>query len=175
MNKRLLTVLSFLCFLTSVSSCKKSQSSQNSNYYIKFKINDSLVTWNNVICELGPDFIDSANTDFTMNSADKDTVDALSLSAQVIGNLPIGSYASNASNTVVFADFYTSFNTPNEIDYDIDDANGLPQSVFTINITSITPTVIKGTFTGNYLTDLFSGGGSVAITAGEFVSPRIPQ
>jgi hypothetical protein len=161
--------------MASISSCKKGQSSQNNSYYVKFKINDSLVTWNHVICELGPDFVDSTNTDFTINGADKDTVDFISLSLQVVGNLPIGSYASTSSNIVVFADFYTDFDTPNEIDYDIDNANGLPQSVFTINITSISPTVIKGTFTGNYLTDLFSGGGSVAITAGEFVSPRIPQ
>jgi hypothetical protein len=175
MNKTFVAWLSLVCFLICMSSCKKSQSSANNNYYIKFKINDSLVTWNHVICELGPDFIDSSNTDFTINGADKDTIDAISLSVQVIGNLPLGSYSNTDPNVVVFADFYTNFSTPNEIDYDIDDANGLPQSVFTINITSVSPSVVKGNFTGNYLTDLFTGGGSVAITQGEFVSPRIPQ
>lgn len=61
--------------------------------------------------------------------------------------------------------------------YEIDDALGLAPSKYTVNITSITPTQIKGTFEGNYLYDNFSSGdtdGGIAyITEGQFQLKRI--
>ena len=56
-----------------------------------------------------------------------------------------------------------------------EDKNSLAPSKFTINITSITAEVIKGTITGNYLYDSFGSGGSdiMLVTNGEFRVKRI--
>jgi hypothetical protein len=137
-------------------------------------VNDSLVTWTNAISELGADFLDSTKTDFTINCSSKDTNDVISLSIQVTGNLPTGVYQSDNSNAYVLADYFTGYNsTSNYYDYDIDDASGMGTSTFTITLTSISTKEIRGTFTGNYLTDIYSGN-TVSITNGEFFAPRIP-
>ncbi len=61
--------------------------------------------------------------------------------------------------------------------YDITDAPDKDPSKYIVNITSITPTQIKGTFTGNYLYDNFSSddpdGGIVNITEGSFQVKRV--
>jgi hypothetical protein len=102
-------------------------------------VNDTLVTWTNVVSELGADFLDSTKTDFTINGGNKDTSDAISLSVQGTGNnLPTGMHQSDNSNFFVLADHYTVYNSSsNYYDYDIDDAAGMATSIFTITLTSI--------------------------------------
>lgn len=174
MKKLLRIIFSAACCILIVTSCKKSSSSNSSAYYIKFKVNDSLVTWTNAISELAADLSDSTKTDFIINGGSKDTSDVISLSVQVTGNLPTGGYPSTNSNIYVAADYVTGYNsTSNYYDYDIDDASGMATSTFTITLTSISTKEIRGTFTGNYLTDLYSGN-TVSITNGEFFAPRIP-
>jgi hypothetical protein len=174
MKKTIRFITLIAIYVSLITSCKKNSSS-NSNYYVKFKLNDSLITWTNTISELGADFLDSTKTDFTINANNKDTSDAISLSVQVTGNLPTGTYQSDNSNNVIFADYFTGYNGSSDYhDYDIDDTNGMPSSTFTIILTSISAKEIKGTFTGNDLTDTYSGT-TVSITNGEFFAPRIPQ
>ncbi|HLX90829.1 MAG TPA: hypothetical protein VKR32_04055 [Puia sp.] len=172
--KRFLSVIwiTALCAVT-ISSCKKSSSS-TSSYYVKFNVNDSLVTWNYVVGEIGTDLQDSTKTDFGMNAVSKDTSTAIILSIQVNGkSLPTGTYESTNSSLVVFADFYTGYNSPAFVDYTIDDASGMAPSTFTITISAITSKDMRGTFTGNYLYDFLSGK-TVAVTNGEFFVPRLP-
>ena len=61
--------------------------------------------------------------------------------------------------------------------YGINDAIDNDPSKYTVNITSITPTQIKGTFTGNYLYSTSNSydpdGGIVHITEGEFQVKRV--
>ncbi|MBL0359138.1 MAG: hypothetical protein IPP72_20735 [Chitinophagaceae bacterium] len=55
----------------------------------------------------------------------------------------------------------------------IESVDGRPESAYTVNVTEITATTLRGTFTGNYLTDNFSGSGTVAeVTEGEFYVKR---
>ena len=63
-------------------------------------------------------------------------------------------------------------NTANMKYFDISDANGQPPSKYTVNVTSITATELRGSFTGNYLYDDFDQE-TRQITEGEFVVKRI--
>jgi hypothetical protein len=171
--RKIFFIFSFTgALLALTGSCKKSQPS-NGNYYIKFKLNDSLITWADVSGEIAMDLIDSTKTDFTLEAASNDTSEVLSLSIEVGGNgIVPRTYQSSDSAADLVADFYTGFDSQAEEEFEIINAYGMPASVLTITITSVTPQQIRGTFTGNYLADLFSGN-TVIITDGEFFVPRL--
>jgi len=68
-------------------------------------------------------------------------------------------------------DYFQDVAQPNEKDFSIQDAPGNPPCSFTIVLTSITSTEIKGTFTGNYLYE-WTTHEMISITDGEFCVRR---
>jgi hypothetical protein len=161
----LLTILSFY-------SCKK-DSSGTSGYYVKFKLNGNWVTWKTVVGELGPDLGNPAKTDLGVTANDDAQNNVLDISIQIDGsNFATGTYASDNSNYWVVMSYLKGANTANMNYFDIQDAASGPASKYIINVTSITDTEIRGTFTGNYLFS-YDSQESMNITEGEFRVRRI--
>jgi hypothetical protein len=161
-----------LLAIVSFFSCKKDSSS--SDYYVKFKLNGNWVTWKKVVAgELGPDLADPTKTDFGVTANDDAINNVLDISIQVNStNFATGSYDSDNSNYWVVVSYMKDANTANMKLFDITDAPSQPPSKYIVNVTSITPTELKGTFTGNYLSD-WNTGEMMNITEGEFFVKRL--
>lgn len=169
--------LLFLFLAVSTFSCsKKSDSSGDS--YVKFKLNGEWVTYDG-LGELGPDLGNATLTDLGVTGTSKDRKNTFDISIQINGSdFKTGLYASDQYPDYQLLVDYLVNPDPNTMKYyEIDDALGLAPSKYTVHISSITPTQIKGTFTGNYLYDNFSSGdpdGGIAyITEGQFQVKRI--
>ena len=172
MRFRNFRTFALLIAIWSFCSCKK-DSSGNSDYYVKFKLNGNWVTWKTVVGELGPDLADPTKTDFGVTANDDAMQSVLDISIQVDGsNFTTGAYDSDNGSYWVVMSYVTGANTANMKHFDNSDANGRPSSKYTINVTSITDKELRGTFTGNYLYDDFDQE-TVDITDGEFVVKRI--
>ena len=90
------------------------------------------------------------------------------LTVQVDGpNFNTGTYVSDNLNYWVVISYVSGANTANMKFYDIEDASGRTSSKYTITVTSITDTELRGTFTGNYLYNN-SDDETIDITEGEF-------
>ena len=83
-----------------------------------------------------------------------------------------GTYTSDNPNYIVYVDYADNIGTPTSRYYDITSAPSMPESKYTVNITSITDTELKGTITGNYLYDYFEEE-TLALTEVEFKVRRI--
>jgi len=110
---------------------------------------------------------------FMLVSNSNDLKDVLGFTIQRNGSLPVGTYNSWDDPVHFIVDYFQDNTAPNEKDFTIGNAPGNPASTFTIVLTSITSTEIKGTFTGNYLYD-YVGHGTISITEGEFCVKRNP-
>jgi hypothetical protein len=161
------------CILV-ITSCKKSSSSNGSAYYVKFKANDSSITWSKyVVAEIVPDLSDTTMIDFDLASGSNNQDTTFSLDIDVHGKtLPTGTYTSTDNTIYMYVEYNLDNNSSNVLDFEVEDANGMAASTFTITITSVTANEIRGTFTGNYLTNPPSGN-TVSITDGEFFAPII--
>src|SRR5437773_7961158 len=169
--------LIFLSAALAIFSCKKDSSGSNSttnpDYYVKFKMNGNWATWKTVVGELGPDLGDPAKTDFGVTANDDAQKNILDISIQVDGsNFTTGSYDSDNGNYWVVMSYVKDANTGTMKYYDIEDAASGPPSKYTVNVTSITSTELRGTFSGNYLFN-YDNQESMTITDGEFVVKRI--
>ena len=151
-------------------SCKKNN---DSDYYVKLKINGNWVTWTTVAGELGPDLGNSTKTDFGVTANDDSQQNVFDFTIQIDGsNFNTGTYTSDNPSYLMVVDYLKDANTPNMKLYQIADATGRPSSKYTINVTSITSTELRGNFTGNYLTEINTDQ-TIDITEGEFKVRRI--
>ena len=167
MKKGVLTLLIALLFL---AGCKKDNDVPD--YYVKLKINGNWVTWKTVAGELGPDLANATKTDFGVTANDDASSQVFDLSIQVDGpNFNTGTYTSDNLNYWVVISYVSGANTANMKFYSIGDAPNRPSSKYTINVTSITATELRGTFTGNYLTNIDDE--TIDITEGEFKVRRL--
>lgn len=167
MKNGVLTLLVALLFL---AGCKKDNN--DPDYYVKLKINGNWVTWKTVAGELGPDLGNSAKTDFGVTANDDALTQVFDLTIQVDGpNFNTGTYVSDNLNYWVVISYVSGANTANMKFYDIEDATNRPSSKYTINVTSITDKELRGTFTGNYLTNIDDE--TIDITEGEFKVKRV--
>ena len=174
MRSRQIKTIVLLLAIFSFCSCKKDSSGSNSgNYYVKFKLNGSWVTWKTVAGELGPDLADPSKTDFGVTANDDAQKTVLDISIQIDGsNFTTGVYDSDNGSYWVVMSYLENANTANMKYFDISDATGQPASKYTITVTSITATELRGTFSGNYLYDDLDQE-TKAITEGEFVVRRV--
>jgi hypothetical protein len=171
MTTRSLKAIVLLLVFFSFFSCKKN--SGNADYYVKFKLNGSWVTWKTVVGELGPDLANSAYTDFGITANDDAQKNVLDISIQINGsNFTTGSYDSDNGNYLVVMSYLKDANTANMKYFDITDAPSLAPSKYTITVSSITSTELRGTFSGNYLCD-YNSSETMNITEGEFFVKRI--
>jgi len=160
---------SFLFF----SSCRKPKADTSPKYYVKYKLNGSLVTntGSNHIW-LQPNGTDPSKTDLMLVSTTNDFKHTLGISIQKNGSIDPGTYQFGSGSYILIADYFQDQGTANEKDYSVENAPGNPPCVFSITLTSITTADGRGTFTGNY----FYGGPNetITITDGEFWVRRNP-
>ena|SRR5689334_15374474 len=151
------------------SSCSKSNSSPSA--YLKLKINGTWVTYNYALSELGPDLSNPAKTDLAVSANNKSQTEVFGISIQSDNQITTGTYASDDLRYFIVVDYMTTTN--NDLrDWSNDDVSNKPPSKYTITITSITDKEIKGTFTGNYVSEFITEDVK-EITEGEFSAPRI--
>lgn len=165
-----LLIFCSLCF--SIGSCKKDSTKENtdSEYYAKFKMNGNWITLKSGLAELGPDLDDNTKTNFSFVSNNPDGNQMFGISFQVDGSaISQGTYSSD--------DYYMP------IDYTTGSGNNMkwysmqtnqpPYSSYTITLSAITNTTIKGNFTGNFLVNDLDENDKISITEGEFFLKRI--
>ncbi len=174
MRRILIPVCLAAIFIFVISSCKKS--SPASKYYISFKVNDTLITWKGHIFVLvGPDLTDTSQVSFSLNSTSSNSDTAYFIDLTIRGkSIPAITYdySYTYNDTTLYTDYNLGNNDPNKPDYDIESVSGLPSPAFSMTITSLSKTEVKGTFTGNYLASYASGPPViVSITNGEFYAP----
>ena len=91
-----LLILCSLCF--SISSCKKDSTKEtdDSAYYLKFKMNGDWITWKDGLAELGPDLDDNTKTNFGFVANNPDRTQMFSISFQTDGpTIGQGTYSSD--------------------------------------------------------------------------------
>ncbi len=169
--------LFFYLILTFFISCKKNHSSESAgDSWVKIKKNGAWITYQGA-GELGPDLSDQTKTNLGVTGVSGDQKERFDLTIQVDGpNLPAGTYNSDDANAWV--DINYSLSTPNGANdryFDIRDIDGQEPSKYSVIITSITSTELKGKFTGNYLTDEYSSDTPemAQVTEGEFSVKRV--
>lgn len=176
---RIFKQLLFLSLVLLAFSCKKeAASSAEGDSYVKVKMNGNWVTLKGM-GELGPDMGDNTKTDLAITGNSTDGKQTFDIAIQLDGaSFPQGVYNSDVYTPYyMVVDFMLMPTTSDIKHYQIEDALNREPSKYIVNITSITSTEIKGTFTGNYLYSSFNSddadGGTVQITEGEFKVKRI--
>jgi hypothetical protein len=162
--------LLLLLMVISFFSCKKKS---DNDYFVKLKINGTWVTWKTVAGELGPDLADPSKTDLGVTGNDDAMKDVFDLSIQIDGsNFTTGSYDSDNGNYWVIVSYAKNAGAANSQYFDISSVSGQPDSKYIVNITSITDKDIRGTFSGNYLSEFISDE-MLNLTEGEFFVRRL--
>lgn len=167
------TLLIAILLITGLNSCKKESNNDTSNgseYYLKFKKNGNWITWKNALCELGADLDDNTKTDFGFQGASDDNAEGFGISFQVEGaSIPQGTYHSD--DYFMPIDYTISQN--NHTTWYSDHTSGEPASSYSVTLSSINSTTIKGSFTGNFLVNDDDDADKLNITEGEFFLKRI--
>lgn len=158
--------------LMSAISCKKDP---DRTYNMNLRLNGVMTILHQATARLAPDTLNPAHTDFRVTAATFDSSKALTIDIHKNdNNLPAGSYASPGTTAyTVVVNYYENIPSGMKI-YSIYDAPGKGTSQYTVNLTEITDSYIKGTITGNYLTDKFSGtNATVEIAEADFFALRV--
>lgn len=177
MKKFTFSSLLLVALILLFASCKKDPADSNSSY-VKFKKNGEWITYK-AVGELGPDLFTASLTDLGVTGYSDDQKNSFDITIQIdVTTFNAGTYSSDQYPDVYMLIDYSENPDPSTIKYyEIDDALNMPPSKYTVIISSITSTTIKGTFTGNYLYDSSydddADGGIVKITEGEFQVKRI--
>ena len=167
MKKYVLPVL-IITVATCISSCNKSNSTPA--WHLKAKINGSWVEFNAALSNLTQDVLDPYNNDLGVAGDNANRSESFFIIIRSDNQIPAGTYASDDPQYSIEVDYYKRVNNENVI-YGVSNATGRPDSKYTVTITSVTDEEIRGSFTGNYLTDPFNGDVQ-EVTEGEFVVPR---
>jgi len=167
MKKFVLPVL-IITFAFCISSCNKSNSTPA--WYLKVKINGSWVEFNTALSNLTQDVLDPYTNDLGLAGDNADRSESFFIIIRSDNQIPAGTYASDDPQCFIDVDYHKRVNNDYVI-YGRYSATGRPDSKYTVTITSVTDEEIRGSFTGNYLTDPFNGDVQ-EVTEGEFVVPR---
>lgn len=165
--RQCLIILSFVAFLF---SCKKEGSSQDNNYYLKFKIDNNWVTWSNALGDLSQE-PGSNKSGLNVSAQSSTQTEVFNIGIQVDGNLATGTYTPD--NSFMAVSYTKRTGTSNFTSYTGGGIFSGPDTRYEITITSITDKIIKGNFKGSYLVNDADDTDTLAITEGEFVVPRI--
>jgi hypothetical protein len=173
MRKSILTGLILVLASLVLVSCKKDDTpDNNTSYYVKVKKDGTWLTWTGFAKgEMGPDGFDASLVDLGVTGVSDDGSERLDLTLQKTGtSFDPGTYDSDIDAVVTTSIHYmTGLTTAPESFRIMDD--GTNHSRYITNITSITPTAIEGTFTGNFL--MAFDGTLLNITEGEFRVERV--
>jgi len=176
MKQKFLLGLIFSAIIIFSVSCKKDSGTSTPDSYLKIKKNGTWITYK-AVGELGPDLGDPAKTNLGVSASSDDQDEVFDISIQVNGSsFSTGVYSSDNTGYWTVIDYAKGFKTGNLVHFDISDAPGRSPSLYQVTITSITPTEIVGSFTGNYLFDSFGNGTSadvLEVSEGSFKVKRI--
>lgn len=172
MKQTFLSAFAIICLAVfGFTGCKKDAKNDNDNseYYLKFKINGNWVLWTNALSELGTDLDDATKTNFAFQGNSADTRESFGISLQVDGN-SLGQGTYNSDDYFMPGGYSITRNTSTTW-YDLSDSE--PRSKYYLTLINITPTTIKGSFTGNFFVNSSDDSDTIAITEGEFFLKRI--
>lgn len=165
-----LYLLIFCSLYFSISSCKKDPVNNDPEYYVKFKMNGSWITWKDGLAELGPDLIDNTKTNFSFVSNSPDDSQLFSISFQVDDpDISQGSYSSDE----YFMPIDYSTGSGSNMKWYSMQINQMPYSFYTVTLSDITDITVKGHFTGDFLVNTSDKTDKVSITEGSFFLKRI--
>jgi len=172
MNKKIIFSFFIFAICAFTFSCKKKDSV--SPFYIKIKKNGTWSTWTkHVKGYLGPDGFDPTFVDLGVTGENNDGSERIDITLQQSGtSFSTGTYDTSVTSPVTTSILYTTRLTATTNAYDTDTSNGVDVPRYLVNITSITPTTIEGTFTGNLLVSVFDDT-ILEVTEGEFKVERI--
>lgn len=88
MRKILTFSLLLLSATVMLPACKKGKKFNN-NYYVKFKINGTWVTWTNVLGEFGPDLADGSKTNLGITAQNDNNTEPRILPSRWMGGIQI--------------------------------------------------------------------------------------
>lgn len=159
----------FLVIIGFLSSCKK-EDSQDSEYYVKFKIDGNWVTWTKALGELVTD-LSTNKSEFALSAHSNAQSEVFNIGIQVNGNFVAATYTPD--NSFLSVAYTKKAGTADFKMYTGGGIFGGPATRYEITITSVSGKVIKGNFKGTYLEESSDNTDTVAITEGEFVVPQI--
>ncbi len=165
---RLLTcaLISLLLF-----SCKK-EKKDRPYYHFSFKLNGNWTTWSQGVADIKPDELDNSKTNLILNATSDDQKEIFDINIQTDGpDFNAIQYTTDNPAYITYISYVKQSATDIEF-YAVETAAGRDESVYQVNITSITDTEVRGTFTGNYLYENHVDQ-TASIKEGEFVLPRI--
>ena len=172
MKKSLLfPLLIVFVFTTGLIGCKKdsNKDTPGTEYYLKFKKNGNWITWKNALCELGTDLDDNTKTDFGFQGTSDDNAESFGISFQVeAASIPQSTY--NSDDYFMPVDYTISQN--NHTTWYSAHTSGEPASSYSVTLSAINSTTIKGSFTGNFLVNDDDDSDKLNITEGEFFLKR---
>lgn len=152
-------------------ACKKDKTPV---YDLTLTINGTAVLLHQATAYLGPDTLNAGHTELYLTAATYDSSKALTISIRKNDlTLSTGAYTSPGTGYTLLVEYYE--NIPGNIkNYSIANAPGKGTSQYTVNLTEVTASYIRGNFTGNYLTDTFSASNTTAeVPQGEFFALRV--
>ncbi|MGN6401744.1 MAG: hypothetical protein ACTHMD_14910 [Flavisolibacter sp.] len=171
--KRLIRPAFFLLMLCSLFfiGCKK-DSSGESTYYVKFKMDGNWITWNRALGEVGNDPADPGRTQFSLSAQNAASTELLNIGVTVnSGSLATGTYSTD--NSFMALSYMKNTNTQNITSYTGGGFLGGGDTRYEVTITAVTDKVVKGSFTGTFLRNTADDTDVVNITEGEFVLQRV--
>ena len=160
----LLTLLSF-------AACNKKEVLQSPNYEVVLKKDGVKETFVLQHSSIQPSATIQGKTNFMFVAVSNDQKHHFAITIQVNGSFKTGIYQSGNSDYTVITDYFKNVGQTNEKDYTIDHAPSMPNSSFTVNITTIDEQQIKGTFSGNYLYDRLNNE-LIVVSEGNFTVKR---
>lgn len=170
MNKKIILSLFFFAICAFTFSCKKKDTV--APFYVKIKKNGTWLTWTKYTQgAIGADGFDPSLVDLLVSGQSDDGSERIDITLQKSGtSFSTGTYDTGITSPVTTSILYTTRLATNLNAYDTDTRNGVDVPRYLVNITSITPTTIEGTFTGNLLVS--SDDTTLELTEGEFKVQR---
>ncbi len=163
-------IFSLLTIFVTIVGCKKDASDPEGEYFLNITIDGNQVTWKSVVAELGPDLDNASYNNFGLMATSPDRKETFSFNfQQEDGAIVPGTYGSG--DYFMPVDYIDERGSPMKL-YGMQKSIQ-PYSVYSITITSITETLIKGTFQGNFLVNNHDNTEQVTITEGSFSARRI--
>lgn len=164
MKTKILTIISAICLMfSSCSSDSNGENNNSTNYFIKAKVNGQMINLN----YLAQATLFGTGNDKTLKLYAGNSLTNIypffSFDIDNISQVSTGNY-SRATNITLFQ-FYNS-NQEGYGDYDVNNTND-----FSLQITEVTDTYVKGTFQG-VLWEEENLNESIIVTEGEFYLPR---
>ena len=157
-----------LCSLLFIS-CKK-DSSGESTYYVKFKMDGNWITWQRAQGEVA---IDPRNRAvFTLSAHNDANTEQFNIGVNTnSSSLATGTYSPD--NSFLSLSYMKNTNTANITSYTGGGTLGGGDTRYEVTISSVTDKEVKGSFTGTFLRNTADDTDVVNITEGEFVMQRV--